>query len=184
MNLNKNGELSVLLQRLTDKYGRAWPRLVPDGHDGGPIDPDLAKIWQITGTKLPKQRRKIFDHRKVNEAISILYREINNFPSLTAIQKKTGISENTMMTAFAEIPELERQFYANQRRYYQVKVGDELENRVYQFETMNQARIWLGITQYQLNIFLSDEYRHQKALIKARYQVKRRLWYDVDGGFE
>lgn len=183
MNLNEHGELSMPLNRLTEKYGRTWPRLVPDGSDGRPIDPDLAEIWRITGGQPPKQWASSSVMPPITpQMVNDLRQAINDIPSMTKIQKRTGFTEKQIMAIFYRFPDLENKFQKNKYQYSKVVVGDQQANRVYNFDTSSAAARWLKIDR---NIIINLlQYRHDGGLIKRRYRVKRKSWYGLDGGFD
>ena len=182
MNLNKNGELSALLQHLTDKYGRAWPRLVPDGSDGGSVDPDLAEIWRITGGKPPKKRTSNNTPQITPPMVEALRQAINDVPSSAQLKNHTGLTENQILTIFYRYPDLEAKYYRNKYLYSEIFIGDVQENRVYKFHTIAEAARWLKID--RKIIVNTLRYRHGGGSIKRRYRVKRHLWFDIDGGFD
>ncbi|QLL70239.1 hypothetical protein [Lactobacillus sp. 3B(2020)] len=183
MNLNKHGELSVPLNRLTEKYGRMWYRLAPDGRDSRPIDPDLAEIWLITGGQPPKQWASSSAMPPITpQMVNALRQAINDIPSMTKIQKRTGLTEKQILAIFYRFPELENKFQYNQNLYPKVVIGDQQANRIYNFNYISEAARWLNVDRNVIVNLL--KYRHGGGLIKRRYRVKRKLWYGLDGGFD
>ena len=173
-------ELLKSLSRLKEKYPDAFEtkkgvdnditRLIPAD------DPDLRAIVRFRNAVKVGDRRRLEDKR-VAQRIADCYTRYMTMRA-TASYLEMDLAEVKFITEHdANLRDL---YHKHQHDWGRIIVYDDHTDSYTTYPNKYEAAVKIGFQRLSdLNYYL--KYRHYPYLIKGRFKVKRRVWFDEDG---
>lgn len=173
-NWNKHLEISHALDNLKAKYPKLFTTNLPLEGNVPEDDPDYMMIKSIRRKMAYNDLMKL-QTEKFRKQVMLYLQEK---PDLNYVIRQMGVDRQTLVNYIQDDKEL-REFWQRQKQgYAKVKVLDSKVDKVYTFPSVGVAAEFIGIPKQNLTYRLLK--RHKPAVIKERYQAKRKIWYDVD----
>lgn len=173
-------ELLKSLSRLEEKYPDAFETKKGISNDITHLvpadDPDLRMIVRFRNAVRIGDRRKIADKR-VSRRIADCYTKYMTMQT-TADYLEMDLVDVKYITDHN--PKLKDLYRKHQHDWGRIIVYDDHTNSYTTYPNKYEAAVSLGFQRSSdLNYYL--RYRHYPYLIKGRFKVKRKVWFDEDG---
>lgn len=170
-------KLNDALDRLQKKYPEIYWK--GDWDDEMPVDdPDFQVVLEY--------RQKVQGNTKEYHLPGIdnqdVYEFVSKFPFIEAVRNNFGITYTQARMLIEKNTRLHKHYRSKRTQLSQIAMFDQEAKKVKFFNSMAQASNYIGVSRSAVKMRVQK--RHGAPPISDRYQVKRRLWYYVDGGFD